>query len=83
MQGQLRKMTPSQMVNSQILNDQGIWSDLIQGSQCLNQLPPLTLLDQGIKGDVELPSALAADLNQGGNFGQAEVGGVGPGAKGF
>ena len=83
MQGQRRKMTPGEMVNSQILNDQGVWPDLIQGSQCLNQFPPLPLLDQGVKGDVELPPALAADLNQGGNFGQAEVGSVGPGAKGL
>jgi hypothetical protein len=76
-------MTPGEMVNSQILNDQGVWPDLIQGSQGLNQLPPLPLLDQGVKGDVELPPALAADLDQGGNFGQAEVGSVGPGAEGL
>ena len=76
-------MTPGQMVNSQILNDQGIWSDLIQGSQCLNQLSPLPLLDQGVEGDVELAVALSANLDQRGNFGQAEVGGVSPGAKGL
>jgi hypothetical protein len=83
MQGQIRKMASGQMVDSQILNDQGVWSDLIQGSQRLNQFPPFPLLDQGVEGDVELPRALATDLDERGNFGQAEVGGVSAGAKGF
>ena len=76
-------MAPGQMIDPQILDDQGIRADLVEGGQGLDEFPPLPLLDQGIEGDVEFPAALAADLDQRRDLRQAEVGGIGPGAKGL
>ncbi len=83
MQGEIGKVAPGQMVDTQVLNYQGIRTDLIKGSQSFDELPALSFLYQGIESDVELAAALAADLDQRRYFGQAEVGCVGPGAKGF
>jgi hypothetical protein len=83
MQGQFGKVAPGQMIDTKILNNQGIWTDLIQSSQGLDKLSPLPLLYQGIESNIELAAALTADLDQRGHFSQAKVGSVSPGAKGF
>lgn len=71
------------MVDTKILNNQSIRGDLIEGGQSFDKLPALPLLYQGIEGDVELAATLPADLDEGRELGQAEVGSVGPGAEGF
>jgi hypothetical protein len=71
------------MVDPQVLDNQGIRADLIEGGQSFHKLPLLPLFYQGVEGDVELAPALAADLDQRRHISQTEIGRVSPGTEGF